>query len=59
MSKRVTKTEHAGPKKGRGAFWGPKKIAKAGSKRVRRERGKKEAREGSEASEDVVARLDD
>ena len=45
MSSRVSKTEHAGPKKGQGAHWGRKKVAKAGSKRVRRERGKEEVRE--------------
>ena len=44
MSSRVTKTEHAGPKKGRGAYWGPKKVAKAGSRRLRREQAKEEIR---------------
>ena len=50
MSSRVSKTEHAGPKKGRGAYWGRKKVAKAGSKRVRRERGKEEVREAVKAA---------
>ena len=42
MSVRVRKTEHSGAKKGQGAFWGPKWIAKAGSNRLRREQGKAE-----------------
>src|SRR5678816_1630131 len=42
MSVRVRKTEHAGAKKGQGAFWGPKRVAKAGSNRLRREQEKAE-----------------
>src|SRR5256885_7641767 len=35
-----SKTEHAGAKKGRGAFWGRKREAKRASNRRRREVGK-------------------
>jgi hypothetical protein len=35
------KTEHSGPKKGCGAFWGRKKQAKKGSKKKRRIEDKK------------------
>jgi hypothetical protein len=43
MARKSTKTEHAGPKKGRGAFYGPKHVAKKGSARRRREEDKKAA----------------
>jgi len=36
MAYSVRKTEHAGPKRGRGAFWGTKHDAKAGSRKLRR-----------------------
>jgi hypothetical protein len=39
------KTEHAGPKHGKGAFWGPKAEAKKQSSRTRRQNGKREIRE--------------
>lgn len=35
------KTEHSGAKKGKGAFWGPKKDAKKTSNKQRRSDGKK------------------
>jgi hypothetical protein len=34
------KTSHAGPKRGRGAFYGPRQVAKAYSDRRRREEAK-------------------
>lgn len=34
------KTEHSGSKKGRGAWWGPRKDAKKFSRRQRRENSK-------------------
>ena len=43
MANRAKKTEHAGPKKGRGAFWGRKGEAKKASNRRRRESDKVEA----------------
>ena len=36
----IRKTEHTGPKKGRGAFYGPKAIAKKASNRQRRKADK-------------------
>ncbi len=43
MAHNAKKTEHAGPKKGRGAFYGRKAEAKQQSNRRRREDGKLEA----------------
>jgi hypothetical protein len=40
MAIRVRKTEHNGAKKGKGAFWGTKKEAKAGAKKKRRQNDK-------------------
>lgn len=39
------KTEHAGPKRGRGAYHGPKRDAKKDSKKLRRQADKREIRE--------------
>jgi len=41
VAQRATRTEHAGPKKGRGAFWGHRAEAKAHSDRLRREDDKR------------------
>lgn len=46
MAGRANKTEHAGPKKGRGAYWGRKADAKRESNRVRREGAKRAIRQG-------------
>jgi len=43
MANEAQKTEHSGPKKGAGAYWGRKKAAKKESNRVRREADKKES----------------
>ena len=43
MAYNAKKTEHAGPKKSRGAFYGPKAEAKKASKRRRRQNDKREA----------------
>jgi len=40
-----TKTEHAGPKHGKGAYWGHKREAKIKSNRKRRKNGQREIRE--------------
>lgn len=40
MAYNAKKTEHAGPKKGSGAFYGRKALAKKGSNRRRREADK-------------------
>lgn len=45
MAWNARKTEHSGPKRGSGAFWGPKKIAKHGSNRKRRKDADRDARE--------------
>lgn len=45
MAGRAHKTEHAGPKKGRGAYWGRKAEAKRESNKVRRENAKKAVRQ--------------
>jgi len=49
MASRASKTEHRGAKKGRGAFWGPKREAKRTSNRRRREAGKVEVRTRGES----------
>lgn len=46
MAGRVKKAEHAGPKKGRGAYWGRKADAKRESNKVRREGAKKAVWQG-------------
>jgi hypothetical protein len=38
------KTEHSGPKRGKGASYNVKAVAKKGSARIRRENGKREIR---------------
>lgn len=43
MGHDVKKTEHAGAKKGKGAYWWPKKDAKKESNRARCEVGKIES----------------
>lgn len=43
MASRAKKTEHAGAKNGKGAYWGYKKDAKKESNRVWRETDKAEA----------------
>lgn len=48
MAQQVKKSEHAGPKKGRGAYWGRKKDAKTESNRRRRETDKNEEKPVSE-----------
>lgn len=48
MGQGAKKTEHAGAKKGCGAYWGRKKVAKAESNRVRREADKAGSKPESE-----------
>ncbi len=43
MANEAQETEHAGPKKGRGAYWGRKKDAKKESNKVRRAANKTES----------------
>jgi hypothetical protein len=47
----VNKIEHAGPKKGRGGFYGPKRIAKYVSARRRRREDDVVARDAMVATE--------
>jgi hypothetical protein len=44
MANQAQKTEHSGPKKGCGAYWGRKRDAKLESNRVRRETDKSETK---------------
>jgi len=44
MAQKRVKTEHNGPKRGRGAFWGPRQEAKKESNRKRRTDDKRAAR---------------
>jgi hypothetical protein len=53
MANEAQKTEHAGPKKGRGAYWGRKKAAKNESNRVRREADKNESQPAPDSDEEL------
>lgn len=46
MAGKARKTEHAGPKKGAGAYWGRKVDAKRESNKLRRENAKRAVRHG-------------
>ena len=46
MSRSAEKTEHCGPKRGKGAYYGPKRRAKQSSNRIRRENAKRDIRDG-------------
>ena len=45
MGYAAKKTEHAGPKRGNGAYWGPKQDAKKESSRIRRRNSRAEIQE--------------
>jgi hypothetical protein len=47
MGYEAKKTEHCGPKRGNGAYWGYKWEAKKESNRIRRENAKREIRDAS------------
>jgi hypothetical protein len=47
MGYEAKKTEHSGPKRGNGAYWGYKWEAKKESNRIRRENAKREIRDGT------------
>jgi len=53
MANEAQKTEHAGPKKGRGAYWGRKKDAKKESNKVRREVDKTESKPASDSDREL------
>ncbi|MDF0645285.1 MAG: hypothetical protein P0111_14745 [Nitrospira sp.] len=48
MAGKAKKTDHAGPKRGRGAYWGRKADAKRESNRFRREIAKQALQHGLE-----------
>jgi len=48
MGYEAKKTEHAGAKHGKGAYWGPKKDAKKESSKIRRHTVKQQLREGQQ-----------
>jgi hypothetical protein len=48
------KTEHCGPKRGQGAYWGHKWEAKKESNRIRRENAKREIRDSIAVGEDSM-----
>jgi hypothetical protein len=51
MGYEARKTEHSGPKRGNGAYWGYKCEAKRESNRIRRENWKREIRDESARAE--------
>jgi hypothetical protein len=51
MGYAAKKTEHSGPKRGSGAYWGYKCEAKKESNRIRRENWKREIRDQSACAE--------
>jgi hypothetical protein len=53
MGYEARKTEHSGPKRGNGAYWGYKCEAKRESNRIRRENWKREIRDESAQAEPV------
>jgi len=53
MGYQAKKTEHTGPKKGKGAYWGPKQDAKKESNKIRRRNAKTEI-----AAADIVPERD-
>jgi hypothetical protein len=55
MGYEAKKTEHCGPKRGEGAYWGYKWEAKKESNRIRRENAKREIREASNEDDRHVA----
>lgn len=52
MANQAKKTEHSGPKKGRGAYWGRKKDAKRESSGKRRRNDKAESSGWTEQQEE-------
>ncbi len=50
MAYQAKKTEHSGAKRGRGAYWGPKKAAKRDSSRKRRENDRTQSKERYEGT---------
>ncbi len=57
MGYEAKKTEHSGPKRGSGAYWGYKWEAKKESNRIRRENAKREIRSAIGAPSEVGLRI--
>ena len=55
MGDEAKKTEHCGPKRGEGAYWGYKWEAKKESNRIRRENAKREIGEASNEDDRPLA----
>lgn len=53
------KTEHAGSKKGRGAYWGRRVAAKKESNRKRRENDKTSVAEQARGQEDGLSKAEE
>ena len=56
MGYEAKKTEHCGPKRGNGAYWGYKWEAKKESNRIRRENWKREIRTALTETDSLVKR---
>ena len=59
MGYEARKTEHSGPKRGNGAYWGYKWEAKRESNRIRRENAKREIRAAAIDSDTAIDLLID
>jgi len=55
MGYEAKKTEHSGPKRGNGAYWGYKCEAKKESNRIRRENWKREIYSGPRISDQAIS----
>lgn len=51
MGYEAKKTEHSGPKRGNGAYWGYRWDAKKESNRIRRENAKREIRDAMQTEQ--------
>lgn len=54
MAYKAIKTEHSGSKKGRGAYWGPKRDAKKESNKLRRRYSQREIVKASQSIRDEI-----
>jgi hypothetical protein len=54
MAFRVQKTEHSGPKHGRGALWGTKYEAKSQSGKIRRRNNKRQIQQEQDSEQESI-----
>ena len=54
MANKARKTEHSGPKKGRGAYWGPKRDAKKENAKLRRRNNKEKILKALQSTRDQI-----